>query len=43
MSVKIELPTKEANTGQHAVIKILGIGGGGCNAINRMIAANVGT
>jgi cell division protein FtsZ len=42
MSVKIKLPTKETNVGQHAVIKILGIGGGGCNAINRMIAANVG-
>ncbi|OEG69194.1 hypothetical protein ATZ36_10925 [Candidatus Endomicrobiellum trichonymphae] len=42
MSVKIELSTKETNAGQHAVIKILGIGGGGCNAINRMIAANVG-
>ncbi|MDR0819976.1 MAG: cell division protein FtsZ [Endomicrobium sp.] len=42
MSVKIKLPTKETNAGQHAVIKILGIGGGGCNAINRMIAANVG-
>ncbi len=42
MSVKIGLPTKETNAGQHAVIKILGIGGGGCNAVNRMIAANVG-
>jgi cell division protein FtsZ len=42
MSVKILLPTKEANVGQPAVIKILGVGGGGCNAVNRMIAANVG-
>jgi cell division protein FtsZ len=43
MSVKIELPTKKTNAGQHAVIRILGIGGGGCNAVNRMIAANVGS
>ncbi|MCA6079515.1 cell division protein FtsZ [Candidatus Endomicrobiellum agilis] len=42
MSVKIALPTKKTNAGQHAVIKILGVGGGGCNAVNRMIAANVG-
>jgi cell division protein FtsZ len=42
MSVKILLPTKETNAGQPATIKILGVGGGGCNAVNRMIAANVG-
>ncbi|MDR2676800.1 MAG: cell division protein FtsZ [Endomicrobium sp.] len=42
MSVKIILPTKEMSGGRPAVIKILGIGGGGCNAVNRMIAANVG-
>ncbi|MDR3256146.1 MAG: cell division protein FtsZ [Endomicrobium sp.] len=42
MSVKIVLPTKEMNAAQPAVIKILGVGGGGCNAVNRMIAANVG-
>ncbi|MDR3275505.1 MAG: cell division protein FtsZ [Endomicrobium sp.] len=42
MSVKIILPAKEMNAGQLALIKILGVGGGGCNAVNRMIAANVG-
>ncbi|MDR3071783.1 MAG: cell division protein FtsZ [Endomicrobium sp.] len=42
MSIKIVLPPKEMNTGQPAVIKIVGVGGGGCNAVNRMIAANVG-
>jgi cell division protein FtsZ len=42
MSIKIVLPSKEMNTGQHAVIRIMGVGGGGCNAVNRMIAANVG-
>ncbi|GHT59709.1 cell division protein FtsZ [Endomicrobiia bacterium] len=42
MSIKIVLPSKEMNTGQPAVIRIMGVGGGGCNAINRMIAANVG-
>jgi cell division protein FtsZ len=41
MSIRIVLPIKETNAGQHAIIKILGIGGGGCNAVNRMIAANV--
>jgi cell division protein FtsZ len=42
MGVRIILPTKEVNTTQPAVIKIMGVGGGGCNAVNRMIAANVG-
>ena len=44
MSVKVVLlPTKEKkSTEQPAIIKILGVGGGGCNAVNRMIAANVG-
>jgi len=42
MAVKILLPTKKTNAGQPATIKILGVGGGGCNAVNRMIAANVG-
>ncbi|MDR3330957.1 MAG: cell division protein FtsZ [Endomicrobium sp.] len=42
MSVKIILPSKEMNAGQNAVIRIIGVGGGGCNAVNRMIAANVG-
>ncbi|MDR3253402.1 MAG: cell division protein FtsZ [Endomicrobium sp.] len=42
MSVKIILPAKEMGAGQPALIKILGVGGGGCNAVNRMIAANVG-
>ncbi|MDR1928570.1 MAG: cell division protein FtsZ [Endomicrobium sp.] len=41
MNVKIILPSKEINSGQYAVIKIIGVGGGGCNAVNRMIAANV--
>ncbi|MDR0985196.1 MAG: cell division protein FtsZ [Endomicrobium sp.] len=30
------------NTMQPAIIKILGVGGGGCNAVNRMISTNVG-
>jgi cell division protein FtsZ len=42
MSIKIVSPSKEANKGQPAIIRIMGVGGGGCNAINRMIAANVG-
>jgi cell division protein FtsZ len=42
MSIKIILPSKEMTAGQPAVIRIIGVGGGGCNAINRMIAANVG-
>ncbi|MDR1474515.1 MAG: cell division protein FtsZ [Endomicrobium sp.] len=42
MSIKLVLPSKEMNVGQPAVIKIMGVGGGGCNAVNRMIAANVG-
>jgi cell division protein FtsZ len=42
MSIKLVLPSKDMNTGQPAGIKIMGVGGGGCNAINRMIAANVG-
>jgi cell division protein FtsZ len=42
MSIKLVLPSKEMNAGQSAVIKIMGVGGGGCNAVNRMIAANVG-
>ena len=42
MSMKIVLPQEEVNSGQFATIKILGVGGGGCNAVNRMIAANVG-
>ncbi|MDR3306467.1 MAG: cell division protein FtsZ [Endomicrobium sp.] len=42
MSIKLASPSKEMNTGQLAVIKIIGVGGGGCNAVNRMIAANVG-
>ncbi|MDR1662869.1 MAG: cell division protein FtsZ [Endomicrobium sp.] len=42
MNIKLVLPSKDANTGQPAVIKVMGVGGGGCNAINRMIAANVG-
>jgi cell division protein FtsZ len=42
MGVRIVLPTKEMNTAQPAIIKIMGVGGGGCNAVNRMIAANVG-
>jgi cell division protein FtsZ len=42
MSIKLVLPSKDTNTGQPAVIKIMGVGGGGCNAVNRMIAANVG-
>ena len=25
----------------HAIIKVVGVGGGGCNAINRMIAARM--
>jgi cell division protein FtsZ len=41
MSIKLVLPSKEMNSGQPAVIKVLGVGGGGCNAVNRMIAANV--
>jgi cell division protein FtsZ len=42
MSIKIVSPSKEANKGQPAIIRITGVGGGGCNAVNRMIAANVG-
>jgi cell division protein FtsZ len=42
MSIKLVLPSKQMNMSQIAVIKIIGIGGGGCNAVNRMIAANVG-
>ncbi|MCA6072554.1 MAG: cell division protein FtsZ [Endomicrobium sp.] len=42
MGIKLVLPSKETNAGQPAIIKIIGIGGGGCNAVNRMIAANVG-
>ncbi|MDR2811886.1 MAG: cell division protein FtsZ, partial [Endomicrobium sp.] len=42
MSIKLVLSSKDMNTGQPAVIKIMGVGGGGCNAVNRMIAANVG-
>jgi cell division protein FtsZ len=42
MSIKLVLPSKETNVSQFAVIKIIGVGGGGCNAVNRMIAANVG-
>ncbi|MDR0956313.1 MAG: cell division protein FtsZ [Endomicrobium sp.] len=41
MNIKIILPSKETTARQSAVIKIIGVGGGGCNAINRMIAANV--
>ncbi|MDR3281540.1 MAG: cell division protein FtsZ [Endomicrobium sp.] len=42
MGIRIVLPKKEMNAVQPAVIKIMGVGGGGCNAVNRMIAANVG-
>jgi cell division protein FtsZ len=42
MSIKLVLPSKEMSAGQPAVIKVMGVGGGGCNAVNRMIAANVG-
>ncbi|MDR1087222.1 MAG: cell division protein FtsZ [Endomicrobium sp.] len=42
MSIKLVLPSKEMNVGQSALIKVMGVGGGGCNAVNRMIAANVG-
>ncbi|MDR0401900.1 MAG: cell division protein FtsZ [Endomicrobium sp.] len=42
MNVKVLLPTKETDVFHPAVIKIFGVGGGGCNAVNRMIAANVG-
>ena len=34
----IELERGDASP---AIIKVIGIGGGGCNAINRMIAAGV--
>ena len=40
--MKIILPVENANNGQPAVIKVIGVGGGGSNAVNRMIAANVG-
>ncbi|MDR0915168.1 MAG: cell division protein FtsZ [Endomicrobium sp.] len=33
--------SKNMSQSQPAVIKILGVGGGGCNAVNRMIAVNV--
>ncbi|MGE4385716.1 MAG: cell division protein FtsZ [Endomicrobiaceae bacterium] len=39
MAVSIILPNN--NIEQPAVIKIIGVGGGGTNAVNRMIAANV--
>ncbi|MFA6913783.1 MAG: cell division protein FtsZ [Endomicrobiia bacterium] len=39
MAVNIILPNN--NIEQPAVIKIIGVGGGGTNAVNRMIAANV--
>ncbi len=39
--MKIILPTENTNSGQPALIKVIGVGGGGSNAVNRMIAANV--
>jgi len=39
--MKIILPSEQANSGQPAIIKIIGVGGGGSNAVNRMIAANL--
>jgi cell division protein FtsZ len=42
MSIKLVLSSKDMNMGRSAGIKIMGVGGGGCNAVNRMIAANVG-
>lgn len=39
--MKIILPAENANGGQPALIKVVGVGGGGSNAVNRMIAANV--
>lgn len=32
---------KELHTSNFARIKVIGVGGGGCNAVNRMIASNV--
>lgn len=40
--MKIILPSENNANGQPAVIKVIGVGGGGSNAVNRMIAANVG-
>jgi len=40
--MKIILPSEQNSNGQPAVIKVIGVGGGGSNAVNRMIAANVG-
>ncbi|MCL2390375.1 MAG: cell division protein FtsZ [Endomicrobia bacterium] len=39
--MKIILPSENSNSGQPAVIKVIGVGGGGSNAVNRIIAANV--
>lgn len=39
--MKIILPADNSGGGQPAVIKVIGVGGGGSNAVNRMIAANV--
>ncbi|MDR1695780.1 MAG: cell division protein FtsZ [Endomicrobium sp.] len=39
--MKIILPSDSSNNGQPAVIKVIGVGGGGSNAVNRIIAANV--
>ncbi|MDR1941618.1 MAG: cell division protein FtsZ [Endomicrobium sp.] len=39
--MKIILPSENQNNSQPAVIKVIGVGGGGSNAVNRMIAANV--
>lgn len=39
--MKIIMPTENSAGGQPALIKVVGVGGGGSNAVNRMIAANV--
>ncbi|AKL98301.1 cell division protein FtsZ [Endomicrobium proavitum] len=40
--MKIILPSEHNSNGQPAVIKVIGVGGGGSNAVNRMVDAGVG-
>jgi len=39
--MKIILPSEDSGAPQPAVIKVIGVGGGGSNAVNRMLAAGV--
>ena len=38
---KISMLQFETNLDKSAVIKVIGVGGGGCNAVNRMVEADL--